>query len=423
MKLKKLFIVLVIMLAGVFLAMSVIILINNKSMENIGTALKSNTDAVIVEANMRGFSTHIHGELLGHNSTFKIQNLYTSYEDSVEKFSKIVSEIESGESKRTSAEVSEELATHKKTLSDSLILSAALKDYISEKSGIPAESLFDDVFESSTASLSLDGRHVNEMMQAWEGQMVFASNITFLLITFMLAVIALISYILFSKMISPVEKLTRIIDSISTGNLGAEIEPKLKGQKSEIGDLARAFQRTIISLKLAMKMNVPELKKEKEEISKELETMQNVLAKHALVSMTGANGAITYVNDEFVEISKYSRGELIGKSHRIINSGFHTQEFWKNVWTTIASGGIFRGDVRNRAKDGSIYWVRSIITPLFDENKKINGYMSIRTPITDKMKNIEDAIRKLERGEDVNPEIKDAIGELKTGKYKMYDWI
>ncbi len=129
-----------------------------------------------------------------------------------------------------------------------------------------------------------------------------------------------------------------------------------------------------------------------ESLIKNIEEYKTVLDETSILAVTDLKGKIQHVNENFCKISKYSKEELIGKDHRIINSGYHSKEFFSDLWTTISSGKVWRGELKNRAKDGTFYWVDTSIFPFAFENGAFSKYLAARIDITKHKEYIDELI-------------------------------
>ncbi|MCP4779973.1 MAG: PAS domain S-box protein [Hyphomicrobium sp.] len=140
-----------------------------------------------------------------------------------------------------------------------------------------------------------------------------------------------------------------------------------------------------------------EAKSKAEAALAELASHKLSIDQHAIVAATDTKGTIAYVNDKFCQISGYSREELIGQNHRILNSGHHPTSFFADMYRTIVNGEPWHGDIKNIAKDGSHYWVNSTIAPIADASGKIIQYVAIRTDFTEKKRAEEERLRQSQK--------------------------
>ena len=146
---------------------------------------------------------------------------------------------------------------------------------------------------------------------------------------------------------------------------------------------------------------------------RESRTLLSTVETHTIVSIADHQGTITEVNDAYCDISGYSREELVGQNHRIGNSGMHSAQFWTDMWAVISTGASWRGDVCNRAKDGSLYWVDSIVAPFVGDDGQVERYVSIRTDITER-----------KRAQQVLAEMSDRMAlAIEGGSDGLWDWM
>lgn len=125
-------------------------------------------------------------------------------------------------------------------------------------------------------------------------------------------------------------------------------------------------------------------RKSKEELLELLVSYQKAIDVNLISSVTDHRGIITYVNENFCKVSKYKRDELMGKTHRIVNSYYHPEQFFTEMWDTIRGGHIWHNEIKNKAKDGSYYWVDTVIIPVKDDAGIIKKFLSLRMLITDR---------------------------------------
>ena len=232
------------------------------------------------------------------------------------------------------------------------------------------EDKFNDLITSATA-MEVSGNQYHQDMVLIASQAYFFNLIVQVLVfTGMIGIIYFISFPIAKKF----QMLRNATQKIAKGDYSIQITTK---GTDELEDLAKSINFMAKSLKKS---------------NRDLYNFKIGMDEADIIAKTDIDGNITYANKKFCEISKYTIDELIGNNHRILKSGYHSPQFYEKLWRTISEGHIWRGDIKNKAKHGSYYWVKTVIVPIFDEKGAITEFLSVRTDITNR-KNSEEKLQ------------------------------
>jgi len=148
--------------------------------------------------------------------------------------------------------------------------------------------------------------------------------------------------------------------------------------------LVRRGHKTILRINRGLEQSIREQTDDLELALGELKNQKFAMDQHAIVSVADIRGNISYANDKFCQLSDYTLDELVGQNHRVVKSDEHDHAFYRDLWKTISSGNVWHGEIKNKAKDGSHFWVDATIVPFKDEQGKITQYVAVRTDITER---------------------------------------
>ena len=187
------------------------------------------------------------------------------------------------------------------------------------------------------------------------------------------------SFLLSDQILKPISKLKTLVKELEAGNFDTKIH--VQGN-NEITSLIKSFKNLQLFLAKNKKITKSYEKRLKKKL-RERDELKKAIDEAACVTITDKNGRITYANDKFVEITRFSREELIGKTHNdVLSSGFHSDSFFANIWEIVSKGNVWCGTIKNKTKDGLDLWFNVTITPMFGDDGKPEQYIFIRADIT-----------------------------------------
>lgn len=230
--------------------------------------------------------------------------------------------------------------------------------------------------------------HISEMDES--DVLSVPNHVLSILLLFSLIITAVVIFtgiIIARRIVRPITLLSEASEHYMNGVKGVKV---MVTAVNEIGELGSVFNALIQKQEYdAQKLEYLAHKAQK--TLDELREQKYALDAHSIVGITDIKGTITFVNKKFEEISGYARDELIGKNHRLLNSGVHGIDFWNEMYSTVGQGNVWHGEICNLAKSGSYYWVDTTIVPFMSEDKVPVSYIAIRTDITER-KAIEDSL-------------------------------